>query len=398
MKAAHTLQQLFEQRLEAIAQHYRQGDLALGYRRLMDAALDTGDTHLFDAVTTHTEWLETEARDAAEQWAKAAPLLEQISAAGVQAHKTVGEEIMTAQQIRKTYSGGNFSLGPVDIRLQRGELLGLVGENGNGKTTLLRVLASELQHDAGTIDYHLPQSSNPYDLRSQLAYIPQRTPKWFGPLKDNLKFTLSTYGVRGAANESYVLMYIARMGLWKYRHLDWNQLSSGYKMRFELARTFLRRPDILLLDEPLANLDVLAQQTILEDLKTLSDSLSAPMAVVLSSQQLYEVEKVSDKVLFLKSGQPMWQDNAAATGTDAAASERAGLIVEFDTDAGREQLQSAFAHLPLEKINFNGGTYVVHFLAPSTMPGVLSALGNAGISVVYIRNISKSTRRFFVSA
>ncbi|HTN16775.1 MAG TPA: ABC transporter ATP-binding protein, partial [Chitinophagaceae bacterium] len=352
--AAYTLQQLFEQRLETIAQYYRQGDLSLGYRRLMDAALDTGDTQVFNAVAAHTEWLETEQPDDATNWTRAAVLLEQINAAGVQAKKTVGEEIMNAQQIRKTYSGGNFSLGPVDIDLRRGELLGLVGENGNGKTTLLRVLAGELRYDSGNIDYHLPQSGNPYDLRSQLAYIPQRTPKWFGPLKDNLKFTLSSYDLKGAANEAYVLMYIARMGLWKYRNLDWNQLSSGYKMRFELARTFLRRPDILLLDEPLANLDVLAQQTILEDLKTLSDSLSTPMAVVLSSQQLYEVEKVSDKVLFLKSGQPMWQDNTTAAGTDVASAETAGLIVEFDTDAGREQLQSAFAHLPLEKINFNG--------------------------------------------
>jgi ABC-2 type transport system ATP-binding protein len=397
IKAAQNLQQLFEQRLKAIANHYQQGDVALGYRRLMDAALDTNDTALFDAVTTHTEWLETEEPGDAENWARSTTLLEKISIAGLSTHKVIGEEIMIAQGIKKTYAGGNFSLGPVDISLKRGELLGLVGENGNGKTTLLRVLARELRHDDGTIDYRLPQSGNPYDLRSQLAYIPQRTPKWFGPLKDNLKFTLSSYGIKGAANESYVLMYIARLGLWKYRNLDWNQLSSGYKMRFELARTFLRRPDILLLDEPLANLDVLAQQTILEDLKTLSDSISAPMAVVLSSQQLYEVEKVSDKVLFLKSGKPMWQDNTTVPEHAEAPEEATGLIVEFDTNSGREQLQQAFTGLPLEKINFNGGTYVVYFHAPASMPQVLSALGNAGINVVYIRNISKSTRRFFVA-
>lgn len=53
-------------------------------------------------------------------------------------------------------------------------------------------------------------------------------------------------------------MMIARLGLWNYKHLKWSELSSGYKMRFELARTLLRKPELLLLDEPLANLDVLA--------------------------------------------------------------------------------------------------------------------------------------------
>lgn len=390
--------EIFQQRLREAATHYQQGDLSLGFRRLMDAALDTGDTIIFDAVTAHTDWLETSAPADSGNIERSLQLITKIAAAGLKVSKPSDQDILLASGIKKTYANGVFSLGPVDISLKRGELLGLVGENGNGKTTLLRILAGELRHDEGAMAYYLPQNNNQYDLRSQLAYIPQRTPKWYGSLKDNLKFTLSCYGIRGAANESWVLMVIARMGLWKYRNLNWSQLSSGYKMRFELARTFLRRPDILLLDEPLANLDVLAQQTILEDLKTLSNSLSAPMAVVLSSQQLYEVEKVSDKVLFLKNGKPMWQHNSAAAEELVNEEKPSGLIVEFDTEATRDTLQVAFSKLPLEKINFNGGTYVVSFDAPATMPQVLSALGNAGVNVIYIRNISKSTRRFFVQS
>src|SRR5690606_16677644 len=112
-----------------------------------------------------------------------------------------------------------------------------------------------------------------YAERTQLTYIPQRTPTWYGSLKSNLKFAASHYGIHGEENEWIVLMYIARFGLWEYRNHQWSELSSGYKMRFELARTFLRKPKVLLLDEPLANLDVLAQQLILEDLKNLTQSL-----------------------------------------------------------------------------------------------------------------------------
>ncbi len=389
--------ELFQHRLREVANHYQQGDVSLGYRRLMDAALDTDNKEVFDTLTRHTEWLESSEPSDAENWAKSTILLEQISKAGLKSHKQMGETIVEGKGIQKTYRNGVFSLGPIDIELRRGALLGLVGENGNGKTTLLRILAQELKHDGGVIDYHLPQSDNQYNLRSQLAYIPQRTPKWQGSLKDNLKFTLSSYGVFGAENESKVLMIIARLGLWKYRNLDWSQLSSGYKMRFELARTFLRCPDILLLDEPLANLDVLAQQTILEDLKTMSNLLSAPMAVVLSSQQLYEVEKVSDRVLFLKNGQPVWQENTAYNKEQIGIEGSGGLIVEFDTEASRDSLQAILGALSLEKITYNGGTYIVYFDAPTSMSQVLSALGNGGINVMYIRDISRSTRRFFVN-
>lgn len=389
--------ELFQHRLLEVANHYQQGDVSLGYRRLMDAALDTDNKEIFDTLTLHTEWLESDKPSDAENWAKSTILLEQISKAGLKSHKQMGETIVEGKGIQKTYLNGVFSLGPIDIELKRGALLGLVGENGNGKTTLLRILAQELKHDKGAIEYHLPQNNDLYNLRSQLAYIPQRTPKWQGSLKDNLKFTLSGYGVFGAENESKVLMIIARLGLWKYRDLDWSQLSSGYKMRFELARTFLRCPDILLLDEPLANLDVLAQQTILEDLKTMSNLLSAPMAVVLSSQQLYEVEKVSDRVLFLKNGQPIWQENTAYKKEQAGFEDSGALIVEFDTEAGRDSLQAVFGALTLEKITYNGGTYIVYFDAGTSMSQVLSALGNGGINVMYIRDISRSTRRFFVN-
>ena len=176
---------------------------------------------------------------------------------------------------------------------------------------------------------------------------------------------------------------IARLGLWNYKHLKWNELSSGYKMRFELARTLLRKPEILLLDEPLANLDVLAQQVILEDLKAIANSVNHPIALILSSQQLYEVEKISDKVIFL--------NNESQSET-----ENPNLIVEIDTANSREELLQVFHPFALEKLNFNGGIFVAYFSPETEFSSVLSALGNSKIHVTYIRNISSSTRRFFV--
>ena len=292
----------------------------------------------------------------------------------------------------KHYALGRFQLGPISLSIKKGQVYGLVGENGNGKTTLLRILARDLSYDSGVVKYYFTERpKNDYDLRTKLIYIPQRTEKWYGSLKDNLKFTLSSYGIPAEENELRTLLMIARLGLWQYQHLDWNALSSGYKMRFELARTLLRQPEILLLDEPLGNLDVLAQQVILEDLKMIANSVNHPIALILSSQQLFEVEKISDKVIFLRNGQ--YTDNAEATATEEAMP----LIVEIDTTNTREELMAVFKAFALEKLNYNGGVYVAYFRPNTEYSAVLEALGKAKIDLTYIRNISASTRRFFVS-
>ncbi|MEP3967783.1 MAG: ABC transporter ATP-binding protein, partial [Nonlabens sp.] len=151
------------------------------------------------------------------------------------------------------------------------------------------------------------------------------------------------------------------------------------------------QPEVMLLDEPLANLDVLAQQVVLEDLKSICNSVVNPIALILSSQQLYEVEKVSDKVIYLKNGQ--YTDNNA--GFKGATLDQ--LIIEIDSTSDREAIKKAFENLPIEKLVYNGGVYLAYFTGETQFYRVLYALGAAQIEVTYIRNISSSTRRFFVS-
>ncbi|KAA0126950.1 ABC transporter ATP-binding protein [Chryseobacterium sp. SN22] len=379
-----------QQRVAEVYHFFDNKDTVLGFRKLLDCAVDTQDMEIYREAVALTDWKETHNHSVEELNSRSKDLLDKIGKISVEEHPEK-EAVLRAWNIVKSYGSRRFSLGPVSVEIRKGQVYGLVGENGNGKTTLLRILAKEISHDEGELNYSFNKNpENDYDLRTKLVYIPQRTEKWYGSLKDNLKFVLASYGVPPEENETRTLMMIARLGLWNYKHLKWNELSSGYKMRFELARTLLRKPEILLLDEPLANLDVLAQQVILEDLKSIANSVNNPIALILSSQQLYEVEKVSDKVIFLKNGQ--YKDNS-----ELSNSENDGLILEIDTADSREELLKVFENLNLEKLNFNGGIYVAYFSADTAFHEVMSALGNAKTEIIYIRNISSSTRRFFVS-
>ena len=378
-------------RVQETLQYFTQKDIGLAFRKLLDCAADTQQMSIYEKAIALTDWKEKHPAEVETLIEKATVLLREIADCKVTELPTE-TAVLVAEEVRKHYALGRFQLGPISLSIKKGQVYGLVGENGNGKTTLLRILARDLSYDSGVVKYYFTERpKNDYDLRTKLIYIPQRTEKWYGSLKDNLKFTLSSYGIPAEENELRTLLMIARLGLWQYQHLDWNALSSGYKMRFELARTLLRQPEILLLDEPLGNLDVLAQQVILEDLKMIANSVNHPIDLILSSQQLFEVEKISDKVIFLRNGQ--YRDNAEATTTEEAMP----LIVEIDTTNTREELMAVFKAFALEKLNYNGGVYVAYFRPNTEYSAVLEALGKAKIDLTYIRNISASTRRFFVS-
>ncbi len=141
-------------------------------------------------------------------------------------------------------------------------MLGIVGENGNGKTTLLRCMAGQLALDSGVLNFTRLEKPDHYGIKHQLAFIPQRIPRWFGLLKDNLHFSAAISGVKGEENNVMVDFMLERLDLTPYAHLTWNQISSGYRTRFEIARILLLKPKLLILDEPLANLDINAQQSI----------------------------------------------------------------------------------------------------------------------------------------
>ena len=384
----------FSQTIEEIRGYFRNNDIHLGYRRLLDAAIETNNYSVYRQTLNFCDWYDNESNreDSSALQNKVGELLSTI-AEGYKEPVVKAESVpLKATGISKKYSKGFFSLSMLDLSLHRSQIIGLVGENGNGKTTLLRVLIGELQNDTGEIEYSLSglkDNKDLYEIRSKIAFIPQRPNAWYGSLMDNLQFASSCIGLKGEENRLWTEMIIARMGLRPFRTFNWGQISSGYKMRFELARTLIRRPQILLLDEPLANLDMLAQQIILEDLRFLSRSQSMPLSIILSSQQLYEVEKVSDQVIFLKQGKAKYQYS------EQEQTEEQRLVLELEIDLNREELEALLRSAGLDRLSYNGGVYLLYFSAGTELGNVLQSLSPRASGLKYIRDISSSSRRFF---
>lgn len=378
-------------RIEAIRSHFENSDIDLAYSNLLDAVLESENLPLFEQVIANEHWKEQQTTLNQKTWQnKCFEVIEQLEKLDLQ-EKPKQDILLHCENLVKTYKRGQFKLGPISFEIKPGQLIGLVGENGNGKTTLLRILAQEIDFDSGTLEYNKNSDfDNLYDLRTKLTYIPQRTQKWYGKIRTNLRFCATHYGITGQRNELLVEMMLIRFGLFKFRDLSWSELSSGYKMRFELARTFLRRPEILLLDEPLANLDVFAQQIVLNDLQSLAKSSYNPIGIVLSSQQLFEVEKVADDVLFLKNGAQKLLEKENQNTTHLC-------VIELETRASREELVAALSKISNTfRIQFNGGMYVVSDSELKQANLLLEQLIASNIRIQYFRDISESSKRFFV--
>jgi ABC-2 type transport system ATP-binding protein len=380
-----------QHRIEEIKSYINHQDYSLAVRRMLDLCLDTGNEELLvNSISWSREFHAFQKNFASDQVPedfekKAHALITELGKQHGNTHPTA-QLLVDAKNINKKYAGSNFSLHPMSLQVKTSDVLGVVGENGNGKTTLLRCLAGQLALDGGEIVYSQLENPDPYDIKHHVAFIPQRIPRWYGLLRDNLHFSAALSGITGKQNELMVAFMLERLNLSEYAHLTWNSISSGYRTRFEIARVLLQKPSLLILDEPLANLDINAQQTILTDLRHMAKSTYHPMGIVLSSQQLHEVEKIADTVLLIKQGECLFR-----TGENEV--KAIGFALEIETPATREELNAALAGLQTE-VHFNGGFYT---LTSDNVPvdTILGTLLAQKITLSYFRDITHSTKRYF---
>lgn len=304
-------------------------------------------------------------------------------------HRVVVEAIDLGKQFNQ------FALKGVDLKLRLGTITGVVGENANGKTTLFRMLVGELKPSTGRLCYpelgaQSPAQINWAGIRRQIAYVPQSLKAWHGSLEDNLRYAAASRGITGRQNDEEFDYITTRLGLAEYLNRSWHEISGGYQLRFELARALIWRPKLLVLDEPLANLDFKAQLVLLRDVQALARSYTAPIAVMISSQHLHEVEAVADDILFLRRGDVLYNGPSSDVGKD-----RTFNSFELNTSATVPEIRTALAGLQTKQIYFNGMSVVVEGGLELSSAKLLERLSMAGITITYFRDISNSVKQLF---
>lgn len=301
--------------------------------------------------------------------------------------------VLECVSVGTSYRRGAFTLKNVSCAVRYGEITGVVGRNGNGKTTLFRVLTGELDAKDGVLSFPAIDGSgggnrvNWRIVREQVAYVPQDLPVWFGSLKSNLHFEATVHGVKGQDNEREVDFIVERLDLRDDLDKRWHELSGGFKLRFSLARALVWKPKLLILDEPLANLDFITQQVVLNDLRHLTDSLRYPLAVIISSQHVHEIEEVSDNVMLLNRG-----DMRFFGAVDDIGLTRRINRFELTGRVEQHDLELALRGLEYHSLYYSGVSFVLTTPTATEGRDVLSRLIEHGLPITYFRDVSRSVK------
>ncbi len=273
--------------------------------------------------------------------------------------------------------------------VESGELFGIVGPDGAGKTTTLRMLAGVLRPTSGTARVAgIDVGQEPEQVKPRIAYMAQR----FGLYEDltvaeNLDFYADLYRVPRSARPARLDRLYAFSHLGEFQHRLAGKLSGGMKQKLSLSCCLVHHPEVLLLDEPTFGVDPISRR---ELWMILHEMVREGVTILVSTSYLDEAERC-DRVVLLSEGRALALDTPAAL---QASLEGSMFAIRTDRPRGARDLLRASSLV--RTATLFGDT--VHALASSgaTAADLASALTRGGIAVADVRAVEPSLEDVFI--
>ena len=232
--------------------------------------------------------------------------------------------------LTKSYDGNVHALDGVDIKIKKGEFFGLLGPNGAGKTTTINILTGLVFRDSGSTKVFGKDTVEHFRYtRSKIGIAAQEfSVDWFFPIEKLLYYQAGYYGIKRNEAAPMIDELLERLGLTKKRGSRLRQLSGGMKRRFQIAKALVHDPDIIILDEPTAGVDVELRRDLWQYLRDLH---KAGKTILLTTHYIEEAELLCENVAIIDEGIILKEGNPKSLTRELG---NAGITVHVSNSDG----------------------------------------------------------------
>jgi len=219
-------------------------------------------------------------------------------------------QALTIRELTKTYKNGIQALKGIDLDVEEGDFFALLGPNGAGKTTLIGIITSLVNKSGGTalvfghdIDRDLEAA------KSCIGIVPQEIN--FNQFESVQKIVVNQagfYGIERPLAKQRAEKYLKQLQLWERRNSTARSLSGGMKRRLMIARALMHEPQLLILDEPTAGVDIEIRRSMWEFLRNINEQGTT---IILTTHYLEEAENLCRNVAIIDGGRIIERDSMA---------------------------------------------------------------------------------------
>ena len=290
--------------------------------------------------------------------------------------------------LKKSY-GGIDALKGINMTINKGQFFGLLGPNGAGKTTTINILTGLVRKDIGeTMIFNRDTVSDYRFTRKQVGISSQEfTQDWFFPLDKLLLFQAGYYGINKKDATPRVESLLDRLGLKNKRNARIRELSGGMKRRFEIAKALVHDPQILILDEPTAGVDVELRH---ELWKYFGDLHNEGKTILLTTHYIEEAELLCDKVAIIDSGKVITEGSPKELiGKDSNSGITVYLSEPFED-----------SNNTLNDFTYNQEDQRLHFITgypENDLPNIIKLLSKSGAHIQRIETNKASLEDVFLN-
>ncbi len=204
-------------------------------------------------------------------------------------------------QLHKTYASGLVALKGIDLNVEKGDFFALLGPNGAGKSTCIGIISGLVNKTAGSVRIFDHSIDDEFlQARALLGSVPQEFNfNTFEPVEEIIINQAGYYGVPARIARAETERYLRQLGLWQHRRSQARRLSGGMKRRLMIARALVHKPQLLILDEPTAGVDIELRRSMWDFLERINEQGTT---IILTTHYLEEAERMCRNIAIIDEG------------------------------------------------------------------------------------------------